>query len=134
MLHTALLVPELYLYSGRDTIATARKVERHINYRVQLTHAYLQSHPEAVNKLLAAASKAPCAVPAATAAALHNGPENATAEAVKDATEAPLERATRQLVRTHFFPTGAHVAILREHPHDYERRIADMLSIANTLC
>ena len=132
MLHPALSVPELYLYSGRDTIATPRKVERHINHRVQLTRAYLQSHPEAVNELLAAASRTVSAIPAA--AALPNGPGNVTAEAVKDAAEARLERATRQLVRTHFFPTGAHVAILREHPHDYERRIADMLAIANALC
>ena len=130
MLHSALLVPELYLYSGRDTIATARKVERHIAYRVQITRTYLQSHPDAVNELLVAASRTPSAI-AATSEAPHADAGNATAEAVKKAAEAPLERATRQLVRTHFFPTGAHVAILREHPYDYERRIADLLAIAD---
>ena len=93
MLHTVLLVPELYFYSGRNTIATAHKVERHINYRVQLTRAFLPSHLEAVNEQLAAAPKAPCAVPAATAAALPNGSGNARAEAVKNAAEAPLEHA-----------------------------------------
>lgn len=135
MLHPALLVPELYLYSGRDTIATPRKVERHIEHRVQYTRDYLRSRPALVDELLASASRVstPSSASATAPSAEPVVPGSAASGVAAEDSEARLERATRQLVRTHFFPTGAHVAILREHPHDYKRQIADMLSVANAL-
>ena len=131
MLHSALLVPELYLYSRRDTVATPRKVERFIDFRVKLTaRSYLQSRPEVVNELLATATASRNPSPTRPAPRSNAG-GGAAAAGRAGGDESPLERATRHLVRAHLFPSGAHVAILREHPHDYERRIVDMLAIAD---